>query len=469
MNKRKREFKIISFLMSVLLLGIVVLSTNISEKLAWNYDMTLDQVFTLSIQSEGIMDELEEEIKITAVYPDGSEDKMISTLLSEYDKYSENIVVSYIDIERNPASLASLNLENAQAVSNGTIVVQSSTREKILTDSSMYTSADSGNAFSGERLITGAITYVTTDEMPVVYITSGHSEADTTNEFLGAVQALELAAYDVQELNLLQKGEVPADAAAVIIPSPKKDLSLDEYNALLDYFNGGGKAMFLFDAMSTNTLVLENFNNLLNLYGVDIHNNFVVEEDSDHYTGNNNMYLIPGYVYHSITENLAEDRNYVVLPIAMGLQSVSYDETECRVDYLLLSSTNSWMRTDVTIEATSKTDADVDGSIPLAAGIVKSNAKYGATDTKIVVIGNSSFVYTSNIEAQGNRDFFISCANWLAGGSETSSTISSKIINADVFIVRGSDFARLSILCVVVLPLIAFIGAFMVWIFRRNQ
>ncbi len=469
MNKRKRQFKIISALMAALLLAVVVVSANISEELGWNYDMTLDQVFTLSVQSEDILQGLDEEIKITAVYPSGSEDKMISTLLGEYEKASENIVVSYIDIERNPASLSTLGLVNTQAIANGTIVVQSGTRDQILSDSAMYSSTDSGNAFLGERLITGAITYVTTDEMPVVYITSGHSEADTTNEFLGAVQALELAAYDVRELNLLQKGEVPADAAAVLIPSPKKDLTMDEYNALLDYFNGGGKAMFLFDAMSTNALVLENFNNLLNLYGVDIHNNFVIEENSDHYTSNNNMYLIPGYAYHSITENLAEDRNYVVLPIAMGLQSVPYDESECRVDYLLLSSSDSWMRNDVTIEATSKTDADIDGPIPLAAGIVKSNAKYGATDTKLVVIGNSSFVYSSNLEAQGNRDFFISAVNWLAGGTETSSTISAKIINADVFIVRGSDFVRLSILCVVVLPLIAFIGAFMVWMFRRNQ
>jgi ABC-type uncharacterized transport system involved in gliding motility auxiliary subunit len=84
------------------------------------------------------------------------------------------------------------------------------------------------------------------------------------------------------------------------------------------------------------------------------------------------------------------------------------------------------------------------------------------------VIGNSTFIGKDNIDAYGNRDFFLSCVSWLAGGAGIES-ISPKIISADRLIVRGTDFIVLLVLAVIVLPLAPFTAAFLTWYRRRNR
>lgn len=467
LKKQKQFFYITSAVMTFFLIGIVVFATLISYKVPWIYDMTKDKLFTLSPQTIEVLNTVTEPVKITAVYPEDKQDKMIVSLLEEYEKESNYIIVNLIDGEREPARLAQYQL-NMSAVTNGTIIVKTEKKDKILMDSSFYTKTEAGNAFLGERIITGAIRSVTSVEMSKIYITEGHGETSLIGELSKAKQSLELNSYEIEEINLMKTDVIPKDAGLLLIASPKKDLTEKEKNTIEAYLNEGGNALFLVDAMSTNTMVLENFNQLLNSYGIDIHNNFVVEEDSNFYLSNNNMYLIPGYAYHSITEALAEDKNYVILPIAMGIRSVPVDKTICKVSPLLLTTEKSWLRADMTIQTGTRTEQDINGPIPVACAVVKSNAKQGEKDTRLVVIGNSSFIYNANIEIQANNDFFISCVNYLQGSREVN-TISPKIINADTFLVRGNDFTKLAVICIGILPMIAFIGAYMVWRLRRNQ
>ncbi len=92
----------------------------------------------------------------------------------------------------------------------------------------------------------------------------------------------------------------------------------------------------------------------------------------------------------------------------------------------------------------------------------------GTEDTRVVVVGNSTFINNGNLDAYANRDFFLNAINWLAGRGEEDA-ISPRIIGADKLIVRGTDFTRLVIICLVVLPLIPFGGAFVIWRLRRNR
>lgn len=468
LKKKKMQFLITFFIMTVLLVGIAVFATLIAYKTPWIYDMTKDKLFTLSPQTFEVLETVSSEnsIEIAAVYPDNAQDKMVVALLREYEKSSENISLALIDAEREPAKLSQYDL-NVSAVTKGTIIVRYGEKSKILSDSSFYTKTESGNAFSGERMITSAIRFVTSKNTSVVYVTEGHNEASLT-ELAKAKQYLELQNFEVRSLNLLKTDAVPEDAGLVLIPSPKKDLAESEKKALETYLSKGGNTLFLIDALSTNTMVLENFNQILNGFGIDIHNNFVLEEDSNFYMGNNRMVLMPGYVFHSITEALAEEKNYVILPVSMGLRTVPVDKALVKTTPLLLSSEKSFMRTDVTNQSSERIETDIDGPITLASASIKSNAKIGEKDSRMVVIGNSNFINNESIDTQANSDFFMSCINYFQSSPEMN-VISPKIINADTFLVRGSDFTKLSVICIGVLPMIAFIGAYMVWRIRRNQ
>ena len=91
------------------------------------------------------------------------------------------VEVKYIDAEREPAKLAAENIGIA-AVSNGTIIVRSADKIKFVFAADMFQNTQEGNVFWGERVLTGAIRYVTATSMPNVYFLEGHDEASITSE-----------------------------------------------------------------------------------------------------------------------------------------------------------------------------------------------------------------------------------------------------------------------------------------------
>ena len=108
------------------------------------------------------------------------------------------------------------------------------------------------------------------------------------------------------------------------------------------------------------------------------------------------------------------------------------------------------------------------GPAPLAYASVKSNVKWGTDAARMVVIGNSSFALDGSIEVQANRDFYLNCALWLSG-DEATEAIVAKTINSGSLIIRGNEFTGLALLCVAVLPGLAFLAGFVVWVRRRNR
>jgi ABC-2 type transport system permease protein len=465
-KRQRRHFYVSSIITVILVVVIAVFATLIANRIPWTFDMTAGKVFTLSSQSEQILEALSEPVEIIAVYPTGGADPMISSLLREYEKFSSYLKVEFVDIEKDPTRLSVQNL-GVSAVGNGTIVVRTANQIKLLTASNMFRQTQSGTAFLGERELTGAIRYVTADLMPVVYFLEGHEEAATSGELAQARAALELEVYNVQSLSLVKTGKVPDDAALLIIASPKRDLSESEAEMLEDYLRKGGKALFLIDALSTNTAMLGRFNEITRQFGIDISNNVVIEEDPSAYSSNNKFNLIPGYAYHNVTRTLAENKRYVILPVVMGLRTVDFNPEEVKLELLLASTIKSFMRTDMQVSLTEKSDTDISGPIPLAYVSTRLGSGWGG-DARIIVIGNSTFVYDANIEAYANRDFFLNCIGWLTGGRDEY-TISPRIIGGDKLIVRGNDFIRLIIITLVVLPAIPFIGAAVLWYLRRNQ
>ncbi len=465
---RARRFAILSAVKAALLITLVVFGVLLAYRVPWKYDMTAQQLFTLSEQSTTILDGLQEPVRIGAVYPKGQEEMMVESLLDEYVKATPNVSVEYIDAEREPARLAAYALDVA-AVPNGTIIVQGARRTRMITNTSLFKETPAGNVFTGEQEITGAIRYVTTDELPVVYFMEGHEEALASDRMTTAVSALQLNAFEVKTFHPIQTGKVPDDASIVIVPSPKTDITAQEGEMLEAYLQKGGKLFLMIDSvMNTNDIVLTNWNQLCHLYGIDIGNNYVVEEDQTAYLSTNRLVLLPAFAPHEITTPMAAARKVVVLPVVRGLGSVEYDKTTVERDILLMSSAKSWVRVDMTILEGSQTAADLQGPLPLAYAATGSNVKWGNPASRIVVIGNSSFCNNDYMEAQANKELFMNCVNWLQG-DRSADIVAEKVINADKLLVTGGQFIRLAVICVAVLPFIAFLGAFMVWYLRRHQ
>lgn len=467
-NRNKRKFRITTAISAAVVIAIAVFTVLLCYKINWSYDMTVERLFTLSGQSVKVLDSLDEDVRIAGVYPAGKEEKMIVSLLNEYVKATDKISVEYIDVEQEPAKLAAYNLD-VVAVTNGSIIVQSGSRSKIIDKTLLFEdNTGEGSVFNGEREITGAIRYVTSQQMPVIYFVQGNGEADPSVTLTKAVASLEQDAFEVRSLRLTEGEAIPDDAALLVFVSPKADISDDELSKIQDYTRKGGSVFVMIDPMNTNAVIFNNINKLMNEFGIGIVNNYVVEEDSIHYLSNRKLYLIPLFGSHEITKQIAEQDQMVILPIAAALSTTDYDKTEITNTALLQSSDKSWIRVDMTITDANQAANDYLGPAPLAYASVKSNVKWGNNAARMVVIGNSSFIYDGNFEVQANRNFFLNCTSWLSGDRETD-IISSKVINSGTIIIRGSEFTGLAVVCIAVLPGLAFIAAFAVWMLRRNQ
>lgn len=467
-KNKKRQFIGLAVLTVLLLTAAVTLGTMIAYEVPFRYDMTEQKLFTLSGDSLSCLEELNSPVRIGAVYPSGQENPYVSSLLNEYEKASEMVTVEYIDAEKNPSALAGYALGDVQAVFNGTLIIESGEQVQLVYSDDLFESGSSGNLFYGEREITGAIRYVSSEELPTVYFTQGHGELSVTNQLSDAIRLLQLDAYAVNTCVLLQTG-IPEDADILILAAPQSDLTEGEVELLRQFLERGKSLLLLLDpVMNSNVKRLDVLNGLVNAYGIDISNNYVVEEDPSYYLSTSDMYLIPRYGAHEITKPIGEAERLVILPLARGLGGVDYDKSKVTRDILLLTSDRAWARADVSIPDENKTSRDVSGPIPLGMAASRSNEGSGNISSRIVVLGDATFACDGNVTVQANGDLLLNSVNWLLGGRERE-LITGKVINSDVMIVRGNEFVRLAVICCAVMPMLAFCGAFLLWRLRKNR
>lgn len=465
MNAKRTRFLIYTVISLAMAIVAAVFLVRLADLSTWRYDMTARRLFTLSEQTEFIVNSLEEPVRIAAIFPSGREDVMVQALLREYDNLSPLISVEFIDAEREPFRLAALRLDVA-AVPNNTLIIQSGDRSRMIFASQLYLSTIYGNLFSGEREITGAIRYVTTDELPVIYFVEGHGQ--TAPERMTRVTSeLQLAAYQVRILNFAREGSVPEDASILVFVDPIEDLSDEELVFVREYVRSGGSVLLLLDVnFGSEIMNMPNFSALSEDFGVRIPRNVLIEDDSDHYLAHNQLYIIPNLSPHQITQAITAQNRLVILPVARGL--FRYDGSDAEVAVLLASSQNSWARFDFSIQSLEREESDAFGPIPLAFASFVTNTRWGGEDARAVIIGNATFIYDGNVEVQGNLDLFMNTINFLQG-DRGEELIAAREINSPRLMIRGSDFLFFAAIILGVLPLIAFGAALATWMLRRNR
>lgn len=455
-------------LLTLVILIIVLIFANIlSERIPWKYDMTFEKIFSLSEQTHKVLDNLDQEVNITAFYQEGKEDATVKALLGEYVKHSEgNIVVQFADADTNPLLAKKYDRDN-KGLFNETIVFESEETVKKVTGSDIYSLNDAyGKAFSGEQQFTGAILYVTSPDLSKFYFLEGHQETNPEESLFKLKSKIESEAGTVESLNLIKSGGVPEDADVLVVVSPKRDLGIDEKTMLKNYLAEGGKALFLFDVLGPDT-ELTNFMELMKFYGIGIKNNFIVEEDDYCFYSGNKMFLVPYYESHSIVESLSSQNMAIIFPYTLRLEKLETDDRNLILEPILTTSEVSWARYNVTDGAPSKTNNDVSGPCVVAYAATRDNTDDRFGDTRIIVTGNARFIENSMLDIQGNVDLFMNSVNWVQGKKEAIS-IRPKMMNSNRMIVRGAGYIVLLIVSVLVIPMTAFGTGLIIWLRRRH-
>jgi len=441
----------------------------LADMLPWTYDMTAEKLFTLSEQTKSVLQHLDDEVNVVAFFEEGEEDPTVKALLEEYRKFAGGkLKVDYIDADKNPAAVRKFDVKS-EGISNGMVAFESGGKVKVIKKTDIFILYDYiyTKAFNGEQQFTGAITYVTSHNLPKLYFLEGHREPDINADLSKLKARIEGEAHVVESLNIMKTGAIPDDAETIVVVSPKRDLADAETELLKEFLIRGGSAIFLFDIL-TDDEQMPNFNRLLKSYGIQFTNNFVVEEDSNSFYANNKMYLIPYYTKHSIVEKLNNDRLFVLLPFSCNIEIMNEIDRTVTVETLLISSDNSWIRYNLNDASPGKTEEDKAGPATLAVAAYKDNTDLRYDKTKIIVAGNGMFVDNNYIDTQGNFDFFMNSVNW-AEDKDESISIRPKLMNANTMFVKGEMYIIIMAISVLVIPLLAFLAGLIIWLKRRHQ
>ena len=186
MNRRKKYLLLsgtTTLLIVVALVLVNLLTIYITDRYPVSIDLTPQKVFGLTEQSKEYLSKLEQPVSIQVMT---NEDTFIASgdyyvqanqVIQEYEKYSDQISLEYVDLLQNP-SLAS-QYEDVQI---GDIIVSSGNRTQTLTAYDLF-NVESGSYYGSyiasskaEQAMTSAILNVTSTEQIQVALLSGHGE-----------------------------------------------------------------------------------------------------------------------------------------------------------------------------------------------------------------------------------------------------------------------------------------------------
>lgn len=130
--------------------------------------------------------------------------------------------------------------------------------------------------FCGESVIVSACEYVSLDKIPQILFVGGHGEEITDRSALGMAfgsqEHIDLSSYD--EITFY-------DASCLVLNTPKKDISEEEMNKLLDYMRSGGRLLVITDSSN---LEMKNLMTVLSAYGLSSKGGIVYEGEGEEQT-----------------------------------------------------------------------------------------------------------------------------------------------------------------------------------------
>jgi ABC-type uncharacterized transport system involved in gliding motility auxiliary subunit len=402
-------------------------------------DLSTSQFYSLSPKTKEVLGKLNAPLHITtllinkerAQYWDQSEN-----LLKEYQRVGgKNVTVEKVDPVYDRERAVALQNQLHFSGTDNLIIFQykdgnRTVKQDDLLDINPMTQQVGG--YKGEQQFTAAIVSLLEGKPSKVYFTAGHGEHAISDSGTAAgygllVQSLKGENMEITDLNLAARGEVPADADAVVIAGPSVPFSAPEAAMLDKYVANNGKLLVLLDPYSPLGL-----DGVLKKYGLGFDDDMILYRGMTS-TGTQTtvplaLILQSGFATHPITAKFPAAGYYLQILDARSVNmQVDKSQPAPKVQWLLQTGTDTWgwaAKTPLTdadlASVTTRTydrTTDIAGPLTVSAlydggTVTDPVSKAPATGTRIVLVGSAHFLENDAAEAIGTN-FFINALNWL--------------------------------------------------------
>ena len=435
-------------------------------------------LYEITEESAAILSSVDKDITIHMIVEEGMQDSIVTGLIDQYVASNSNIKYTEVDPVLHPTFTTPCGeTHNLGDYAENTVIVSGPERDKVIEYSELFQTEYSEEeyyyymyygvepvgttSFFGEAKLTGAIGYVSGDDVSVVYCLEGHGESAFGGTLAGYITDDN---YTTALLSLLTAGKVPEDAGCLVINNPTSDINANEATAISDYIADGGRVILITGFNGVNISQFPNLCSIGASYGITAVDGMAIEGSSNHSMSGYPYYLLPEVGSHSITSSVYNNL-YVFAPLAHGLL-INDEEIEGVTNTALLTTSSSAYSTD----GSTISEADSLYSGQMYIGVMSEIASEGEQ--------NGCFVwYSSNGITDDNADSYVSGGNstlflsTLAYTCEKEESVSIAAKSMAVEQLQVSDAAAntWSTVLTLLIPLAVIIPGFAYWIYRRKK
>jgi ABC-type uncharacterized transport system involved in gliding motility auxiliary subunit len=454
-NSRQFRYGSGAFSLVIIALCLTIGVNMLANKKPKRWDFTVDQRFTISAKTIGVLQGVAEPVTVTAFFtPWDKNEPKFRQLRDAFREHTDKVAIEIVNPYSDPQRAEGMGVTSDR----GVVILQvGEKKQRLDTD-------------FDQQAVTDALIRVTSGADHKICWMQGHGEPDPDDDggrdaFGSAVIALENGNYTIAKRQPLVDGF--DTCSAVVIARPETDWFLPELEAVAAYVASGGKLLVMLDpgvqGSDTPNLVAD-----LARYGARVGNDLVIEDSPVSQQMNLPPYILMlgepagSFGQHPIVEKL---HSFVIFE---GSRSVSSIPGEGRdVAELIQTSDYAWAETDLdpstpkgpdegqkrtplaiastitdpaTIGVRTKpggapptpppapddtdagdTDAQPSVTLDLQAGRPAMDPSTGVPANfapkaggRVVVFGDSDFAGGSNLGEGNDKDLFINTIAWLS-------------------------------------------------------
>jgi ABC-type uncharacterized transport system involved in gliding motility auxiliary subunit len=453
LKTRQTKYAAYASVYIIVILAVLVGANFLANRYNKSFDATANKRFSLSDQTKKVVADLKQDVTIRYFdRPSGM--TAGKDLLDRYALLSPKVHVAYVDLLKNPQLARAANVSR-----EGDAIIEIGAKK------------EEAKTFDEEG-ITGAMIRALKGGARTVCVASGSGEhrvddsaADGFSEFQAAVQKDN---YQVKAINLIQTAEVPADCTVLVIAGPTGDYIQPAVDAIKNYVQGGGRALFMLDPplkvgrkeIGDNAALIKQLAD----WGVTADPDLMLDENpvAQLVGVGPEVPLVTAYESHPIVNDLTGTATG--FPIARSLQTKNADHTS--VSKLFSTSANSFATYNLSsAEIRIDPNKDKKGPFTMAAAVTYDTGKPNSQG-RFVVVGNSRWASNSFLRFNGNRNLLLNMLNWLSSDEDLISIRPKEQEDRRINLTRA-QFLTVRAVSQFLLPLIVIIGGVMVWFRRR--
>jgi len=450
--------------------GLNMLSKNLKID---DLDFTTAKLYSLTEATKTKLKTLKDDITIQLI--NMSEYEQAIDYIKKYQNASKKIKIEEIaDISTRPDIQTKYEITSSDVL----VVVKNGEIEKVLTADDLYTRDYSTYEVidTVEEAVTNAITEVTLEEKPQIYVLTGKTYYAPEQVLSAILHQLNAEANQLDPLDILSTGKVPDDCDCLVITTLKQDLDEMEKDKILEYINNGGKILML---SSQNILEVDtpNLDYILAQYGISMEYGAVFEQDSSKMLSGS-----PELIIADVNASYLSDIGMSLKMCLVDAGKIQFVDSEklkelgVKYEAIATTSEKSYIRTQFDITSLSRTDKDSEeGSSIIAARVEKTISD--EKDSELIIFANELFAsnmqvliggqyYTYAVQLYNNEDVILNSISHLTEREDTITI--RKTDETSYYTVTDQEDVIIKTIIFVV-PILIIGAGVVVWAVRRRS